>query len=82
MGSVPLDRSWTAASWQGARDDTRRIGESMTLEEKLEWLEATQMLAEELSRGGSGADQGPAAPSLETSDDSESVAAASPRGHL
>ncbi len=53
-------------SWQGARDNTRRIGESMTLEEKLEWLEATRMLAEEMSRGGSGADQSPAAPSLKT----------------
>jgi hypothetical protein len=54
---VPFDRSWAASSWQGARDNTRRIGESMTLEEKLEWLESAETLAEELSRGRLGADQ-------------------------
>jgi hypothetical protein len=51
MDPVPFDRSWTAAGWQGARDNTRRIGESMTLEEKLAWLESAEALAEEMRSG-------------------------------
>ena len=57
MKHVPFDRSWAASSWQGARDNTRRLGESMTLEEKLEWLESAETLADELSRGNLGAEQ-------------------------
>jgi hypothetical protein len=48
MDPVPFDRSWAAAGWQGARDNVRRIGESMTLEEKLAWLESAEALTEEL----------------------------------
>jgi hypothetical protein len=65
MDPVPLDRSWAAASWQGARDNARRIGESMTLEEKLAWLESAEALAEELRADkadpGQSRDSGPVA---------------------
>ncbi len=65
MGSAPLDRSWASATWQGARDNALRLGESMTLEEKLAWLESAEALAEELRAGkgdsGESQDPGPAA---------------------
>ena len=65
MDPIPFDRSWAAASWQGARDNVRRLGESMTLEEKLAWLESAEALADELRADkadpGQGQDSGPAA---------------------
>jgi hypothetical protein len=57
MDPIPFDRSWAAASWQGARDNARRIGESMTLEEKLAWLESAEALAEELRAAEADASQ-------------------------
>jgi hypothetical protein len=54
MKSPPLDRSWAAASWQGARDNTRRLGESLTLAEKLAWLEEAEQLALSLGKRGQG----------------------------
>jgi hypothetical protein len=53
MKGVPIDRSWAGASWRGARDNTRRLGESMTLDERLEWLESASQLARGLGQGTS-----------------------------
>jgi hypothetical protein len=65
MDAIPFDRSWAAASWQGARDNARRLGESMTLEEKVAWLESAEALALELRAGkadrGQSRSSGPAA---------------------
>ncbi len=50
MKAPPRDRTWAGASWQGTRDNTRRLGESLTLAEKVAWLEEAEQLALSLGK--------------------------------
>ncbi len=51
-GMKAFDRSWAGATWQGARDNARRAAASMTLADKLAWLESAEQLALSLRKQG------------------------------